>query len=982
MSIYEDELADFEAARARMAQFFRVALHCHTPESHDWAKNKPCDKTANDPAQFLADGGEELFIGSISKNLDFDLLVPTDHMKCRYTALLDSTTAKQDGTIVIPGMEVSVRLSEALGKVKIHVLVLLPKGMTEESFSALLPGLKEERLRTGKEELEVENLRKWIEEIQKAGGICIAAHVDSDRGARYCFRQSSESVLLLVSETEQEQAEEQRKIDDALKELLFNIGFNAIEIQKPEHECHYHWITTDGEERRVLTVLGLDAHCLEDYQDANSLTLMKMTSPETKGLDGLKDALNFPEARIRFPIDLPKTPCPRIIGMSIAGPENQTFLPDLKVAFSENLNCIIGPRGAGKSALVEALRYVFGYNRTLEAELDDLAKRVRLLQCATLSGATIRVYYLTPQEELMVLEANFDPQEDYATRVYSSDWQEKPIPDVEKSGHFPLRYYGWSEIETLGREPWRQRAALDRMIPDKLDEVPVQLAELRAGLAESRTEIERVITQLQNILEENDGLILRYLELKEQFNRYNTADVKILFAKSDLLTSKLKVINNLLRSIDALSTKLSAEKDVNLRRGISEGVGTKEITSWIENELLQDIDVPKVEVSVSQGILKALGELADLKGDVGKKKESLDEELTEVRAELHEKIATDPEKENVSSLRENAKTRYQSAIEVRRRYRAKWTELLRSLVDRKRILKDMQSQQSSIADSRRMAFEDIEGRLNSFHDEKLRISIAMFEGEDREEFKREIPEFLLGIGMRRDAPWVPVLAKHFTPVQFSQMLLQPRSKVPRSGTSKIQVLAGLSAISGGKTVSLSETLVGNLEREADWVSKDDGAAVSVLVSEGAKLTAILNLQEVPYDDHIEIALNSKPVAECSPGQRSSAMLPLIALAETCPLVIDQPEDNLDNRLVGEVLVNILRELKETRQIIVCTHNPNIVVLGDAEQVIPLDAVDDSKGKIFPCPCGSVDNADIVETIINTMEGGREAFRARRLKYDI
>ena len=69
------------------------------------------------------------------------------------------------------------------------------------------------------------------------------------------------------------------------------------------------------------------------------------------------------------------------------------------------------------------------------------------------------------------------------------------------------------------------------------------------------------------------------------------------------------------------------------------------------------------------------------------------------------------------------------------------------------------------------------------------------------------------------------------------------------------------------------------------------------------------------------------------------MLPLIVLSETTPLVIDQPEDNLDNRLVGEVIAGILASLKERRQVIAATHNPNIVVSGDAEQVIQAAAVD-------------------------------------------
>ena len=74
------------------------------------------------------------------------------------------------------------------------------------------------------------------------------------------------------------------------------------------------------------------------------------------------------------------------------------------------------------------------------------------------------------------------------------------------------------------------------------------------------------------------------------------------------------------------------------------------------------------------------------------------------------------------------------------------------------------------------------------------------------------------------------------------------------------------------------------------------------------------------------------------------MLPLIALAQETPLVIDQPEDNLDKRLIGTVLKNVLAVLKEKRQIIVCTHDPNILVGGDAEQVVVMEAESDRRGR--------------------------------------
>ena len=110
------------------------------------------------------------------------------------------------------------------------------------------------------------------------------------------------------------------------------------------------------------------------------------------------------------------------------------------------------------------------------------------------------------------------------------------------------------------------------------------------------------------------------------------------------------------------------------------------------------------------------------------------------------------------------------------------------------------------------------------------------------------------------------------------------------------------------------------------------------------------------------------------------MLPLIALAERSPLIIDQPEDNLDKRLIGNVLVRVLAELKEKRQIIVCTHDPNIVVGGDAEQVVVLDAENDRKAEVTLH--GSIDRREIVATVIDLLEGGADAFETRRKRYNL
>ena len=143
-----------------------------------------------------------------------------------------------------------------------------------------------------------------------------------------------------------------------------------------------------------------------------------------------------------------------------------------------------------------------------------------------------------------------------------------------------------------------------------------------------------------------------------------------------------------------------------------------------------------------------------------------------------------------------------------------------------------------------------------------------------------------------------------------------------------------------------------------------------------KMRNLFKVEQTPFDDNFFIVLNGRAIQYCSPGQRCSAMLPIVTLTSDAPIIIDQPEDNLDNRLVSKAVFKILSKLKETRQIILATHNPNILVSGDSEQVVVLKS--DGSVEDF----GSIDEPSIVTNIVELMEGGRDAFERRQIKYGI
>lgn len=111
----------------------------------------------------------------------------------------------------------------------------------------------------------------------------------------------------------------------------------------------------------------------------------------------------------------------------------------------------------------------------------------------------------------------------------------------------------------------------------------------------------------------------------------------------------------------------------------------------------------------------------------------------------------------------------------------------------------------------------------------------------------------------------------------------------------------------------------------------------------------------------------------SPGQQTAALLAFVLGYGFEPIILDQPEDDLDNTLIYELLVRRLRETKTKRQVIVVTHNPNIVVHGDAELVFSLEARD---GQSQIACQGGLQERRVREEICRVMEGGREAFESR------
>lgn len=130
-----------------------------------------------------------------------------------------------------------------------------------------------------------------------------------------------------------------------------------------------------------------------------------------------------------------------------------------------------------------------------------------------------------------------------------------------------------------------------------------------------------------------------------------------------------------------------------------------------------------------------------------------------------------------------------------------------------------------------------------------------------------------------------------------------------------------------------------------------------------------------------LQFQNTPIEQLSPGQRGALLLIFYLLVDNGfnPIVLDQPEDNLDNETVVSLLVPVLTEAKKRRQIIMVTHNPNLAVVCDAEQVIYSNFDRANKCKIS-YKSGSIENPEINKHIIDVLEGTRPAFDNRSEKY--
>lgn len=602
---------------------------------------------------------------------------------------------------------------------------------------------------------------------------------------------------------------------------------------------------------------------------------------------------------------------------------------ELIVNFSRSLTTVIGGRGTGKSCITRFLLYVLGKEDELGPfseisrefskfiQIDDGNTGVLKLD----SEITLEVSYLG---EKYIISRNGQNHEIFLIKdgeKLSSDY-ERLIMISSK-----IDLYAQKQIYEISKSQDSIRDILDSYNSE-------EVTPLKKLIRETELSIKKIMREINSLTQEIKDK--KTIELKKE-------DIKKQLDK--LSENKYKVIIDNYRNYNTASNAIN--KDIENLNNIINGL-TNEIIHC-EFEEISDIN-PEIFV-----LRKDLNETLNIR------KEVLKETLKEMKNDLND---------------------YEIQIKQTKwfnefsKYKIKYQEL-------KEELTEDELKKVSNLDSLTKELSDLEQNMIAIFDKEKSL-------EKKKEFlisyQEELGRNYKNLSNKRRV----FINKIFSKISGLSVELSPQRDF-EDYIMKFREITNKQETFDSEFNIILDQLTRNKIKYSDLYSEiensDDESNGSIitdtrLIRSLKKLREeqLIELKTLVPSDVIRIALNVKgkkvKLSNASAGQRTSAILSMILAYGESPLIMDQPEDDLDSQLINTLIVNSLVLKKENRQIIIITHNPNIPVNGDSEWVV---CMGDTK-KITINSHGSVDNTNIKEKICDVMEGGQDAFAKRARRY--
>ncbi|HKN00576.1 MAG TPA: hypothetical protein VJX23_08670 [Candidatus Binataceae bacterium] len=684
----------------------------------------------------------------------------------------------------------------------------------------------------------------------------------------------------------------------------------------------------DGEHKRnraVAVINASDVNGPDDLEKNSASCFIKMSNVS---VEAFRQAFLDPESRIRLNSDPQPEPHAEFLAVTWEG----GFLDGTSVHFNGNLNVLVGGRGTGKSTMIESMRYALG--------LDPLGEEARKAH-----EGVVR-YVLRSGTKVSLLVRSHKP----SARSYVIE-RSVPNPPIVKDENGEVltlspkdvmpgvEVFGQHEISELTKSREKLTLLLERFV-DHDPTLSGRKSKLKLELERSRSRVVDVRREMKAL----DERLAALPGLEETQKRFKEAGLEERLREKSLLIREERIFANVAERLDPVRT---------FHNELKEALPLD--TAFVSAKALEGLPNAAILAEIGKVLDTLSTKLKAVADQLAKALDEADASVAGTKARWEEKRKV-IEETYEKLLRELQKSKIDGAEFIRLR---KQIEELRPLRDRKESLKRDLATHEAHRRKLLAEWEDIKageyreiqkaaGKVSRKLRDRVKVEVTMAGN------RAPLEQLLREVGGNLNAALDRLRS-------LEQLSLPDFAQRCREGKDALMQHYGLPAGSAERIAQADLDLFMRIE-ELDLPA-----------------TTSIELNTAPDGDHPEW----QTLEALSTGQKATAVLLLLLLESEAPLVVDQPEDDLDNRFITEGVVPIMRQEKRHRQFLFSTHNANIPVLGDAELILGLAASGEAKeghAKIATQHMGSIDSKPVRELVEEILEGGKDAFEMRRSKY--
>lgn len=894
------------------AKWWKFDFHTHTPISIDYGKGPNQDTLKQrTPRDWLLD-----YMAN-----EIDCVAVTDHnsgewvdtLKNEINLMREENLAGFRELVIFPGVEITVHGN-------IHLLAIFDPSKSSRDISNLLSKCEYGGNYGDSDDCTNKSFNQVVDIIHQMKGIAIPAHVDIIRG------------LFIEQE------------GNSLKKCLSTKGLLAIQVCDPTFTKPqiYNDMKLDFAE-----IAGSDSHHPETV--GTSYTWVKMEFPNLEALrlalhDGEDGIIRY-DGTSENPNDVYTRFFIESIEISNGAKAGRGKTP-LKINFSPWLNTIIGGRGSGKSSLIEYMRLPFDKTNGLPPRINE-----EFLEFRKVPKERGKPGMLTNETKIRV-----EMQKD--GRRIALTWQDNKIHEEHQNGsgvwekkeegsnidsRFPLRIFSQKHLYSLTEDPNYILSIIDQQL-DKVGWTE-EKEKLSKRWMSTRAELRELLTKIKakgNIQNELD-------DVKAKKKIYEESGHKILldnFQKSQNINQKL---NQDIQSIDNYYKHLERALEV-----APKSLFSSEELSSLDQESLK---ILKEQTDQFDNLMKNMSEVLLNIGQFNSQMQKSVGEIPWQQVRLTDEKNYDDFVRKLEVTGEKNPNAYSDFV-------AKQTELEQKLVE----ITGLEGQFTTLKEESIKIFNEVDAHEKKLREKRIEIitdwvgtnpNIKLYLNVmgDYENVERTFRSIIRKSGyeyakdiLERDDDNKPVKGLLVDFIESSSPWQERLRIVEKIHSVNETDPKGFGKLFVKHLVNLRNTTPEDFDRMIIWYPED-------------KITLkIVNSNKKEED-----------IETGSAGQRTAAMLSLMLLLNDSPIIIDQPEEDLDTKRISDLVVTGLREFKNKQQVIVITHNPNIPVNGAAENIVQMNF---AGGQIQKQVNGALQNNTVRESVCDVMEGGKVALDKR------